>query len=350
MRELSKKELDKLSISELKYLGIKDSSKKVLVYECISHGIVEQRFDVHIKHNMKCSKCPRIKKLYTQKYINELISKRDIKYDIIFDKDVYGVSDKIKLICTKHGIFEQSIHNHFNIGNNCKMCFNNKRTKLSELAESKLKKMQINVIEYNGTKQCSILNCKEHGKFKSTINNTLKYGCSECNRIKNLNINKLKFIEKAKLKWDNLIKFDYDNIIYNSSKNVKVYSELTGYIKVNGNNFLKGFIPRNSVGELIIKSVLDKNNITYEEQKTFDECKFKNKLRFDFYLPEKNICLEFNGKQHYEPIAFFGGDTRFIEQQRNDKIKVNYCSENDIELIIISYKDSIIEKINKILC
>ena len=149
--------------------------------------------------------------------------------------------------------------------------------------------------------------------------------------LKNLNINKLKFIEKAKLKWDNLIKFDYDNIIYNSSKNVKVYSELTGYIKVN--NFLKGFIPRNLVGELIIKSVLDKNNITYEEQKTFDECKFKNKLRFDFYLPEKNICLEFNGKQHYEPIAFFGGDTRFIEQQRNDKIKVNYCSENDIELI-----------------
>jgi ribosomal protein L44E len=81
------------------------------------------------------------------------------------------------LKCSIHDIFEQSIHNHFNIGNN-------KRTKLSELAESKLKKCKL----MNGTKQCSILNCKEHGKFKSTINNTLKYGCSECNRIKNLNL------------------------------------------------------------------------------------------------------------------------------------------------------------------
>ena len=45
----------------------------------------------------------------------------------------------------------------------------------------------------------------------------------------------------------------------------------------------------------------------------------------------KNICIEFNGKQHYEPIDFFGGVDRFEKQQINDNIKVNYCNDNNIK-------------------
>ncbi len=45
-------------------------------------------------------------------------------------------------------------------------------------------------------------------------------------------------------------------------------------------------------------------NIEFEQQKTFDGCKMKYLLRFDFYIPCLNIAIEYNGKQHYEPIDF----------------------------------------------
>ena len=46
--------------------------------------------------------------------------------------------------------------------------------------------------------------------------------------------------------------------------------------------------------------ILEFLNIKYEEQKTFEGLKYIGKLRFDFYLPDYNLCIEFQGKQHYE--------------------------------------------------
>jgi hypothetical protein len=81
---------------------------------------------------------------------------------------------------------------------------------------------------------------------------------------------------------------------------------------------------------LIIKNILNSRNIIYTEQKTFDDCKNVYKLRFDFYLPESNMCIEFNGIQHYKPIDFFGGLDRLEKQRINDNIKANFCKQNNI--------------------
>jgi len=56
-----------------------------------------------------------------------------------------------------------------------------------------------------------------------------------------------------------------------------------------------------------IRNILKDNNIEYISQKKFDNCKYFRPLPFDFYLPNYNICIEFNGIQHHEPISFFGG-------------------------------------------
>jgi ribosomal protein S18 len=76
-----------------------------------------------------------------------------------------------------------------------------------------------------------------------------------------------------------------------------------------------------SRGERIIESFLQKNDIKYNPEKRFHDCKDKNSLPFDFYLYQLNICIEFDGQQHYEPIKFFGGNDNFIKQQEKDKIK-----------------------------
>ena len=351
MRDLNTKEIEKLGESELKYIGILESSKKVLIYECEKHGIIKQRFDVHIKNKKKCTKCPRVKKTYTVEYIENLISKRDIKYKAILNNDVYGVLDKITLICEKHGEFKQSIHNHFNIGNNCPKCIVRKPIEINEKFINQIEDNGIEVIKYNGYRKLSKFKCKSHGFFEKSVENVKKYGCTECYNEKRKNNNKIDFIKNSKAKWSHMIDFDYDNIIYNGMRSkMKIYSKSTGWIEQIAQNHLNGFLPKSSSGELVIKSILENLNINYIREKTFEDCKNVIKLRFDFYLPDINTCVEFNGIQHYKPIEFFGGIERYKSQIKNDNIKQKYCIDNNIKLIVISYKDCISEKINEILC
>jgi very-short-patch-repair endonuclease len=60
-------------------------------------------------------------------------------------------------------------------------------------------------------------------------------------------------------------------------------------------------------------------------------------LPFDFYLPKYRIAIEFDGKQHFEPLEFFGGIQSFEKLKLNDKIKSDYCEDNYINLIRIKY-------------
>lgn len=62
-------------------------------------------------------------------------------------------------------------------------------------------------------------------------------------------------------------------------------------------------------------------------------------LRFDFYLSDYNILIEYNGKQHYYSIPYFGGEDTLKRQKVNDAIKEKYCQDNNIKLIRIPYWD-----------
>lgn len=49
---------------------------------------------------------------------------------------------------------------------------------------------------------------------------------------------------------------------------------------------------------------LEKENINYEFQYIFDDCIYQRALPFDFYILDKNLCIEFDGIQHFEPTRF----------------------------------------------
>ena len=70
-----------------------------------------------------------------------------------------------------------------------------------------------------------------------------------------------------------------------------------------------------SSGEVYIANYLSNNNILYIPQYKIDECRNKNPLPFDFGIIDENEKLlgliEFQGKQHYEPIDYFGGQENF---------------------------------------
>lgn len=97
---------------------------------------------------------------------------------------------------------------------------------------------------------------------------------------------------------------------------------------------------KESHGEKEIALYLDNHNITYLREYKFNNCKNIRKLPFDFYIPGKNMIIEFDGSQHFQPKF---GQQSFKQTKYNDNIKNKYCDKNNITLIRIPYT-----KINKI--
>ena len=104
-----------------------------------------------------------------------------------------------------------------------------------------------------------------------------------------------------------------------------------------------------SKGEEITKNVLEDLGVTYEYQVMFEDLKNVNHLIFDFYLPEQDILIEYQGKQHYEPVELFGGEETFIRQVHNDSIKRKYSEENLYYLVEIPYTIDTYEGIRELL-
>ena len=104
-----------------------------------------------------------------------------------------------------------------------------------------------------------------------------------------------------------------------------------------------------SLRETLISNILSSNNIKFEREYSFSDCKGigNKRLRFDFYIQNLNILIEYDGEQHFKPIEYFGGEEHYIKQVANDKIKNKYCLDHNIKLIRIpyTYSNEEIEKI-----
>lgn len=106
-----------------------------------------------------------------------------------------------------------------------------------------------------------------------------------------------------------------------------------------------------STWEIYIADILSSFNIEYEKEKMFNDCRNVFPLRFDFYIPSLNMCIEYDGEQHNKSIEFWGGENALNKRIVNDEIKSQYCKVNNIQLLRITSKskDEIKEIINNII-
>lgn len=109
-------------------------------------------------------------------------------------------------------------------------------------------------------------------------------------------------------------------------------------------NKVKGCGIHNSYGEEKLDKILSKMNISFERQKKYKDLYGQNSsypYAFDFYLPDYNCCIEYDGIQHFEyrKNSCWNNKQNFIDTQRRDKEKNQYCKENNINLIRIPYTD-----------
>lgn len=94
-----------------------------------------------------------------------------------------------------------------------------------------------------------------------------------------------------------------------------------------------------SKGEKKAEIFFRNNNINFIAEKCFDSCKDKQKLPFDFYLPDYNMVVEIMGEQHEKPIDFWGGIDTFNYIKYHDTIKRTYLKDHNIKLLEIWYWD-----------
>lgn len=98
-----------------------------------------------------------------------------------------------------------------------------------------------------------------------------------------------------------------------------------------------------SQGEYLIEKILDELGIKYQEQFILNKKSVNNgKLVSDFVLFINNqpkLIIEFNGKQHYEPVEIFGREEYFKTLTSNDKLKKEYCEENNIDFLVFNYEE-----------
>ena len=137
---------------------------------------------------------------------------------------------------------------------------------------------------------------------------------------------------------------------FGANKKVKIKHIKCGTIyEVTPHNFKHGRrCPKCSYsnGEIVVEKILNDNSIRYEHPKTFPDLMDKNKLHYDFYLSEYNLLIEYQGKQHYGSVKYFGGEQSYAKQKAHDEMKKKYAFDNGYSFIAIPYTCSNYEEIH----
>lgn len=256
--------------------------RELVLIKCNLHNF--EFLQSPIKHlESKSGGCPKCNSIGKGKMsIETFIEKSNHKHDNIYDYRLisdFNHKEKVSIICKKHGVFEMSPNAHLR-GHGCRKCAKNHKYTIEDLNSIFIDiyngNLKFDFSEYKNIKSRIIVNCKNHSYFETTAELLINgYGCSSCGKI--------------------------------------------------------------SLGEERISKYLLSSNIEYTKQKSFDDCLFVNKLQFDFFIPSKNICIEYDGKQHFEPIEYFGGLKSYNNQVKKDNIKNEFCKNRNIKLIRIPY-------------
>lgn len=294
----------------------------------------------------------------------QFIDRSILKHGYIYDysKVVYkSTKDKVIITCKEHGDFLQLPSGHM-VGKGCPKCGTIKG--IGQITKSKEKfieeankihdnKYNYDKINYINSKLKVKINCPVHGTFDQLPTNHLKgVGCYKCSLTTRgsgrLKRSFEKFLIQCKIVHGD--KYDYSQVEYNSTfedicircieHNTFFYQRPT--VHSSGATGCKQCIKSESKGEKSIRLWLDSNNIKFEREKTFKSCKLtvNGAMRFDFYLPDYNLLIEYDGEQHYKINSLWFGKNKekeFKTIQSRDIFKNQWAKDNGYNLLRIPY-------------
>ena len=290
-----------------------------------------------------------------EEFIKEVMQKNP-KYDY---SKVYYVNNytKVTVICPEHGEFCITPQ-HLLQGKGCAQC--GRISAKNKLKDSKQKfiekarkihgdKYNYSKFDYENAHVKSIIICPIHGEFLQNANNHLQgKGCPKCSSEKQ-KVGTKEFIERASKIHNNF--YDYSLVKYNrTDEKIKIKCPIHGEFEQTPNSHLRGRgCPKcnQSKGEKLVESILNKYKIPYLQQHRVHDV--DRSYIIDFYVKHNNqeYFIEYNGIQHYIPVEQFGGELIFNKQKERDSNLRDYCKNNDIKLLEISYEEKDVENIIK---
>lgn len=218
-----------------------------------------------------------------------------------------------------------------------------KETVLKKFRNTHGNKYDYSLVEYVASSQKVKIICREHGVFEQTPANHWKgEGCPICAHKEV--VDTARFIEKAKLVHGD--RYNYSKVNYiDAHTKVEIICKEHGSFYQEPQHHLAGCgcqSCKTSLGESKVAEYLDKIGIKYNRQFTIqNESLFGNRKRMylDFYMPSLNVAIEYNGEQHYMAVKHWGGEQAFERQQERDYALRQYCKEHKIKLIEIPYTE-----------
>lgn len=263
------------------------------------------------------------------------------------------------ILCPIHGEFLQSSNDHLD-NHGCPKCAGNCFLYTTDQFIEKAqyihgKKYDYSSVHYTGKDIKIKIVCRDHGPFLQTPHSHLMgRGCPNC--ANNKSLGKSEFIRKAKAIHKN--KYNYSNVNYimNKRKIMIICKKHGPFYQVPNSHLIGRGCPKChlSKGEIAIVTYLKAKNIKYILQKSFHDCRnpiTNRKLRYDFYIPQKRLLIEYDGIQHFQMVSFHGHpstikDLRYT--QYKDKVKTKYAHDNNISLLRIKSLTSINKCLNNI--
>lgn len=340
-------------------------TKLKIICKIPKHGTFLQTPNKHLNRKQGCPICgiekSRNKRMKPfSEFLTQAIKIHGEKYDYSKSELNYnGAFTKIIITCKKHGDFKQTPDNHVNDSKGCYQCgldghsllFSRTLEEFISIAKGVHgNRYDYSLAKYKGADKKITIVCKKHGKWSQFASAHLKgHNCPKCTG--NSGLTKKQFIEKAIKQHGEIYNYDKVNYI-NAHQKVEIICDTHGLFKQTPNDHIysngKGCPKcKETTGERKIRLYLENQGIIYTYQKRFESCIYKKILPFDFYLPNFNILIEFDGIQHFKPISIWGGEKALKSLKIRDNIKNKFASKNNYKLIRINYTE--LNKIDKIL-
>lgn len=278
-------------------------------------------------------------------------------YKPITNSESYTNVSFLQYQCPLHGLKINTYRNMKN-GHGCRECslpIKSEKLKYTpeeviNIVNSKNNNELLNGSDYINVSTKNLkIKCGSCGNiFISSLNNQIKNEgrCFECGtkmRFRNaLNNDEVEDIINS---INNNILLNKEDYINNSTRNLHILCGQCGKNTFTtniatykaGKNMCDSCSLKMSRSERKIKSFLDFYNIPYIQEHRFQDCKDKRTLPFDFYLPDYNLCIEFDGIQHFEWQTGWCNEEIYNRCQKHDKIKNEYCKTHNIDLLRIPY-------------
>jgi len=333
------------------------NAKTKVIIICPIHGEFKQMPNGHLL-GRGCKKCGLITILLktrsnTEEFILKARKIHGDKYD--YSKVVYiNNRTKVIIICPIHGEFKQLPNSHLT-GYGCDRCgydiMVDKLSYTTDIFIAKARaihgdKYDYSKVVYVNSKTKVIIICPIHGEFKQLPYTHLSSGgCYDCGMlcgIDNRRSNTEEFIARSrKIHGD---KYDYSKVIYIDAKTkVIIICPIHGEFKQTPDSHINGGqgckTCSSSKGELKVLAYLVDHNIKHKQEypmNYYDGLRM-TKYRYDFYLPDLGILIEYDGEQHHRPVKYFGGDAGYAKTLVRDKNKTDLAAQHKLHLIRIPH-------------